>query len=481
MQVAQPSVLRSAKAEERQTNLTQPGSAPGSGGTTSTVSKPATPLSLATEYGGITSSTKGQTVTLQMSLDSIPRALAANGDIPYCSNPLVVISGQGCISKSTIDYLARVGVGVSENTSPGTKNVTGSAVGVSQGSAQEVTLSSVGNQAPSLASAFIKYQFIKASVSQGGLPTIDTNVKNKADQVADARDKLLTDMPPAYKTWHDCFIRKMRESSVEKRGETFQKCYPQIADILAGNQVTLCDNTTVPRASPQVSATALADLVTYIAASESLQAAYDAAVAAKAGDSPLTGEIDYNTPQDQPVNWTAKLVGSFTFAKSKQADKASGATLTYNAGASIYGSTPSSAIPGASRLRDVQAGTEFDLNIASSQWPGLLGKIGDTTASIAIYYQYQSSPAILNVTPGSPVSGVTITGLPSTATQVFAQKGNIFVAQARWGFGTGTSAKFPISVTYANRTELIVHPNWGAQVGVSYDFTSLLGSNGSGQ
>jgi hypothetical protein len=101
--------------------------------------------------------------------------------------------------------------------------------------------------------------------------------------------------------------------------------------------------------------------------------------------------------------------------------------------------------------------------------------MGDSTASGTYYFQYQSSPAILNVTPGSPLNGITIIGLPSNATQIFTQKGSIHVFQLKYGLGTGTNVKFPIAVTYSNRTELIAHPTWGLQFGVTYDFTSLLG------
>jgi hypothetical protein len=57
---------------QKSVNTTQTGSSPGSGGTTSAVSKPNTPLSAATEFGGITASTKAQTMTLQTPLDGIP-------------------------------------------------------------------------------------------------------------------------------------------------------------------------------------------------------------------------------------------------------------------------------------------------------------------------------------------------------------------------------------------------------------------------
>jgi hypothetical protein len=62
---------------------------------------------------------------------------------------------------------------------------------------------------------------------------------------------------------------------------------------------------------------------------------------------------------------------------------------------------------------------------------------------------------------------------------VFTRKGNISFVQLKYGFGTGTNVKFPIAVSWSNRSELIAHPTWGAQFGVSYDFSSLLGSGAS--
>ena len=38
----------------------------------------------------------------------------------------------------------------------------------------------------------------------------------------------------------------------------------------------------------------------------------------------------------------------------------------------------------------------------------------------------------------------------------------------------GKSVKIPISVTYSNKTELINKPTWRAQIGVAYDFDSLM-------
>jgi hypothetical protein len=148
-------------------------------------------------------------------------------------------------------------------------------------------------------------------------------------------------------------------------------------------------------------------------------------------------------------------------------------TFTANVAGSIYNSEPAASIPGASRLRDVQAGAEAD-RVLPKIW-----LVGQTTLSAAYYFQYQSSPSILDVTPGNPIPGITFTGLPSDATQVFVQKGNINLAQVKWAIGTGTNLRFPVAFSYSNRTELVAKPDWRGQFGISYDFSSLL-SGGSG-
>lgn len=86
----------------------QTGAPTGSNGATSAVSKPNTPTSLATEYGGITSSTSNQTMTLQTTLDGIPYALATH-DKPYCWSAAVTIPS--CVDASRLQWLNRVGLG----------------------------------------------------------------------------------------------------------------------------------------------------------------------------------------------------------------------------------------------------------------------------------------------------------------------------------------------------------------------------------
>jgi hypothetical protein len=176
----------------------------------------------------------------------------------------------------------------------------------------------------------------------------------------------------------------------------------------------------------------------------------------------LSAEFDQNRPISAPEN----SVFRFIFQKTYKP-----VTVTVNGAVSIYDSIQRN-VPGAGRLRDSQFAAEvahpFSLSI-----PDVM--VTNFTVSGAFYDQYQSSPAILNVTPGVPVDGVTFVNLPSTATQVYGRKGNIAIGQLKLTAGGGSAVTVPLSVTYSNRTELIAKPTWKAQIGVSYDFDSLFG------
>jgi hypothetical protein len=384
-------------------------------------------------------------------------------------------------------------MGVSLITASTSKTASGSATGASQGATQQVSLSSLGTKVPSFGGVFVKFAAKKSNVKIK-LPDPSTIV---ATPEAAAAAALMSDLGKNqnYSAWQDCLRTKLRGAARDERAEIFAKYYSQIVDVLLWNLPMDCGST--PRASkasetinpstlPAPQRQFLDHLEEWIVSAELVQAKFDEAVSQAAAAPIVSIEYDYNTPQNQPTNSTFKLVGSFSWPEPAQARAAGSSsppappwTLTYNAGASMYNHTPASTIPGSSLLRDVQVGAELDRNIASSKWPSILGKIGDSTASITYYFQDQTSPSILNITPGSPFNGITITGLPSTATQIFAQKGDIHVAQLKWGLGKGKNVKFPIAVTYSNRTELITHPAWGLQFGVSYDLSALMGTGSS--
>jgi hypothetical protein len=162
-------------------------------------------------------------------------------------------------------------------------------------------------------------------------------------------------------------------------------------------------------------------------------------------------------------------------SKSLAQDNTQPLSLTVTGTADIYNSEPSSSIPSASHLRDIQAGAELAYVFSPFGKNSALGNfLGSATAAAAYSYQDQTSPAILT---GPALSD--FTGLPSSTKSAYAQRGVIHLGQIRLGFGTGKNLTYPLAFTYSNRTELITHPTWGVQFGITYNLTSLFNSSGT--
>jgi hypothetical protein len=150
-------------------------------------------------------------------------------------------------------------------------------------------------------------------------------------------------------------------------------------------------------------------------------------------------------------------------------------SFTLTSAADLYNAEPPTSIPSASHLRDIQAGTEIAYLFSPSSKSGALRNfIGSVTAAAGYSYQDQTSPAILT---GPALTD--FTGLPSSTTTAYAKRGVIHLGQVRLGFGTGTHLTFPVAFTYSNRTELVLHPTWGLQFGLTYNLTSLFSSSGT--
>ena len=175
-----------------------------------------------------------------------------------------------------------------------------------------------------------------------------------------------------------------------------------------------------------------------------------------------TLQYDYKSPLNQPSTSTVR----FVFDKGL----ADGWSFTANGAVEVYNDRPSSFVPGRGYVRDAQVGLQFQKNL------GTVNLLGAAALAGTYYFQYQNRPSILNLTPGISFPGISFVGLPDTATQVFATRGNIQVGQIRLVLGPeNSSARFPVSITYSNRTEFVDRPGWRGQVGVSYDFDSLFG------
>jgi hypothetical protein len=522
--VANTDARHAQAAVQKHSNTVQTGAPSSASGTTSAVSKPISPLSLATEYGGITTSSSNQTITIQAPLDGIPSGLAAKGLVGYCWSPLIEIPG--CVSASRLQWLSRFSIGVSANTTSSSQGVSGAA-SASTTSAQPASLMTAGTTSPSIASTFAKINLIRG----GGALTLPSGLKQQGSAVNDAQEHIILALSKLqqagidFDSWRSCILTQFtaeRISTPAPESSQFFKYWAQIVPVLFHKEPMNCESTapsltqqdierdapttaqrdqwrkqfatvapTDPN-SPEFLNYARLQLINavddYIAAAQVFEAQTDQLIKSLAPV--LSFEYDYNTPVNQPTTSTAKLLLSYSWRKLKcssgnsSGDSSSATTVdrfttTVNVGGNFYNSAPSS-VPSAGAFRDAQAGSEFDVAMCPEVKQPILSYFTNATIGLTYYYQDQVSASILKVaSAGMLLPGINITGLSSSATQVFTKKGPINFVQLKYGLGFGKNVKFPIAFSWSNRTDLITHALWSAQFGVTYDFSSLLNSSSS--
>lgn len=462
--------------------LQQNGASAGSGGSTSLVSKGMTAqlLAVAAEYGGLTEAASGQTVTLSGSLGGLPVALVKQKLLSNCGGIQLPLTY--CVSNNTVNNLNRLSYSVSFNTGASSQAVTGTTTATGTGTAQPVTFSASGSTISSATGKFVILRGAAASISDiakkidtagtvivspasSAQPGATSAMQNTSEKVSVQalwdRDESLA---APLKAWRQQAVKSILAAAQSGADDAEAK-----AVIAWVNQAKPLMDVICPATDPNAEvcrSNLLPQLEQYGTFVNTYKTGVNAFVEGLRKAPLLTFEYDYNQPASQPTNSTFRLVGQSLVG---------GLTFTFNTAASIYNSTPSSAIPGSSLLRDIQAAGEISYDFSKLKKASILGH---STVSGAFYFQDQTSPAILNVTPGQPVTGVTITGLPSSATQVFAQKGNIGIAQGKFTLTPNSSSiSLPVSVTWSNRTELVTNAVWQGQVGISYNFDSLFGSS----
>jgi hypothetical protein len=445
----------------------QSGASSGTGGSTNLTSKGLTSkvLSVASEYGALTQSVSGQTTTAQGTFAGVPLVLLGKGLLVDCKSKIFAITP--CVSHTFVETLTNFSYSVAFDNNPNSTTATGTAVGGSpSGTAQQVNVTGTSH---SISAFSFKWVALSKKPTEADLTKSHATVQ--ASAAADALDTTITTMAnlqiglslkedSPYRIWltqqgAELYAAAQKDNT----GVLAEKTWEGLANSFAAALG-------VP---PGIDEKTAADSPVLIAAFK-LGEAYNAYLGTEESTADtiavppvLSIEYDDNRPASAPSN---SVIRGILQTKLKPV------TVTLNGAISFYNSDQSS-VPGAGRLRDAQFATEtaHDFNLKTP-----FSNSVAATLSGAFYFQYQSSPAILNVTPGTPVDGVTFTGLPSTATQVFAKKGNIGIGQVKLTVGSGSSVTVPISVTYSNRTELITKPTWRGQIGVSYDFDSLFSS-----
>jgi hypothetical protein len=482
----------------------QAGASTGAGGGTNLASKGTTAkvLSVAAEYGALTETVNQQVVTVQGSLDAPFAALVRKNLISYCLETSK--DSKGCAGEAFYSALRRFSYGVSFNTNPNNQTVNGTASGQPNGAAQPVTFTASGKEVTAWNARFVLWNArdnvskdfqskwdaaLKstgtATPSSGGSaggkgaaggggagggaaagkgaakPAPDTTSADgsvtsttQLTSAAKALIKPLEDLiasaqipQPDFDKWHNDSVSALKAVDL-KNTDAVSRVWRQRVDLYLAM---------VQNNNPKVNEAAIA-FIQAMSLYDFEQRAFVEAIETK----PVaTFEYTNNRPLGQASTSNFRLIFDKGFKN--------GLSLTANGAGTVYNSALPQNIPGVSRFRDAQFALQVQKDL------GTVALLGAAALSATYYFQYQNSPAVLNVSPGSLPSGITFTGLPADATQVFATKGDIHVGQIRLVLSPGqSSVRFPLAISYSNRTELIPKPTWKAQLGISYDFDSLF-------
>ena len=444
---------RFLKAFESRRTDKHAGSTTGTGGSTNLVAKGTTAnvLSLAAEYGALTQSVSKQIVTVQGSLDGVPAALVRQRVLPYCPT---ASRSPDCVNSGVFEALRRVSYGVSFDTSAGAQQTTGTPSGAPSGTALPVTFAADGHSIVAAnvrvallstrdaSSSAFQASWLKAVKSQSSAQLMGVS----AEALLTALEQLITPIlsDPEYRRWQQETVMLVAGASAADVDAVWIDRERALAAVIERVNPALVD-----RAAEFSRALAL-----YQFEQEDL-------VRAIAEKPALTVQYDYKRPNELLPTSTVRVIFDKGFGNRW--------SIAANGAFEIYNQDPPADVPGAKRLRDAQVGVQVQKDL------GTLALVGAAAIGGSYYYQYQNGPSILKVTPAGPLPGITFTRLPGAAALVYTESGHLHIAQLRLVLGPpSSSARFPIAVTYSNRTELIDKSVLRAQFGVSYDFDSLF-------
>ncbi len=433
----------------------QPGATSAGEGTTTLVSRGAIPraMAFAVENGALAQSISGTVVTFRGNLGGIPELLVRKDIFPYCG--LWNGSGATCISNRALDYLRRIGFGVSFDASRGQDTVTATSTAAGSGSTSSGTaVPAVFTANRRQISGLTARWDIVHSRDFGSTAKWRGRIE-KSQDIRKAAQAAVTEVGAFaeqftllddYLRWETAAREALQRTSThEGLLAAFKKALSEAAALLQ-------------RQSPELQRQA--------------EKARDAArlyrfelekVLDEESKKPLVSiEYVHQRPLNQTPLHNFRGIIDLSFDNKW--------TLAANGAVTVFDCMPQ-APPGAlRRVRDVQLGIQADRPL------GEIALLGPTTFSLAGYYQHQASPAILKVDPKNPLPGVNILFPPGVnPTAVFAEKGDILIAQAKLLLGRKDSGvKVPFSLSYANRTELIRKPEWRLNVGLTWDLDALF-------
>lgn len=403
-------------------------------GTTSLVAKGGIPLimSFATENGAAVSSVSGTTMSFRFNPVGLVEFLTAGSTHNLTPAPPP--------SRFT-NFLRRTAIGLSYDISRGvpTPTFTGSR---DQFSGASFRYEFVDQRSPTAKKA---QDLTKSFISEVGVP-YDTLLVNALRAMYSDTE---TNIPAEIKDFRDNVLLKAVTDNIPKIGtKDIQKRSELLYDVLASAFAKAPVDAIKKNALLFGAAKQFADAMRgYQTAEENLQRRLK------------TGTLftfDYNYSR----SFTASDTSNFRLIYEKGWEN--GTDFTVNGSATIFHRPTVSiplvppAIPGAEqkRFRDFSFAAQFDLPLTA-----LGGSFKASTLSVAAKYQRMNTDSVV-LFDGTQVNGI---------------KGKIFLGQAKLLLPVGkTGLFFPISFTYANRTELIREKKSRGNFGFTFDFSSLL-------
>jgi hypothetical protein len=173
----------------------------------------------------------------------------------------------------------------------------------------------------------------------------------------------------------------------------------------------------------------------------------------------LSVQYTFNKPLNQPYTHDFTVIYGYNFGQY--------GSLTFNGAASLYdGALPAGAKYG--RLHYGQASGEYDRNLTAPQ------SSFQAQLSLAGYWQYQPEPSVLNIAAGTVAPGTNIP-LPNGTQEFVGTAGSLWVVQGGLTIKGPGGVNIPLGVSWSNKTDLLQGNKIGAQIGLSYSFSSLAG------
>jgi hypothetical protein len=414
----------------------QSGAGPSGAGGTTLVARGAAArtLSLAAEYGAVTQSVSGQVITFRGNLAGLPAALVRKDVFPYC-DPRTPTTQQPdfCVESSALGQLRKFSFGLSFDAgrSAGSPPAPPSPSGA--GAASVVRFSGDKTE---LSSFSLRYEvWNRKDVSSPLFQKAWQDKLAEQRQIPELARKLSAGFEPvfeklgasqAYAAWQ-AETRERIRTAADPEG-ALRSQMSRLATLLLEENIVTAEDVRELRQM----------LSRYGFEQDELMEL--------TGSQPVIAvEYSYNRPLLEIPESALRFV--FDLPVSKRWSLAVNTAWTFH-----------HAVPGGarSRVRHLKA---LELGAQAERVLGGLPSLGPVTLGAAVYVQYRNSPPVLRA---------------SGWNAVIAEAGTIAAAQLRLTLGPPGGLRFPLAVSYSNRTELLPTPAWRAQLGLSYDFDFLF-------